>query len=74
MRDYKDFVEQLGEQDRTADRYHLTSASSAFSAGNKTFHSRNAAGEFALPLMRQTMELAIECKFVASLVTFLLKD
>lgn len=59
VREYKDFVEQLGEQDRTADMYHLTSASSAFSAGNKTFHSRDAAGEFALPLMRDTMEAII---------------
>ena len=59
VREYKDFVEQLGEQDRTADMYHLTSASSAFSAGRKTFHSRNAAGEFALPLMRETMEAII---------------
>ena len=57
--EYKDFVEQLGEQDHTAERYYLVSASSAFSAGNKKFYNRDARGDFALPLMRETMETII---------------
>ena len=59
IREYKEFVEQLGEQDRTADRYYLVSASGAFSEGKKKFYNRSPDGDFALPLMRETLQTII---------------
>ena len=56
IREYKEFVEQLGEQDRTANRYYLVSASGAFSEGKKKYYNRSPEGDFALPLMRETLQ------------------
>ena len=59
IHDYKDFVTQLGAQDRTADRWHLVSCADAFSSGQKKMYARSTGGDFILPMMRGTMQTII---------------
>ncbi|NDO40734.1 hypothetical protein FMM72_16220 [Anaerotruncus colihominis] len=59
IRDYKDYVAQLGEQDKTVDRWYLISCASAFSVGQKKMNARTSEGDFILPMMREAMQAII---------------
>ena len=55
VRDYNDFVEQLGEEDKKLNLYYLSGCWSAFGVGDKKMHNRTAEGDFILPMMREAM-------------------
>ena len=59
IRDYKDYVAQLGAQDKTVDRWYLSSCADAFSAGEKKMSARTSEGDFILPMMREAMQTII---------------
>ena len=57
--DYKDYIQQLGKQDKTVDRWYLASCADAFSAGHKKMYARASEGDFILPMMREAMRTII---------------
>ena len=59
INDYKDYVAQLGAQDKTVDRWYLSSCADAFSAGEKKMSARTSEGDFILPMMREAMQTII---------------
>lgn len=59
VRDYKDYVAQLGGQDKTIDRWYLISCADAFSVGHKKMSARTSEGDFILPMMRGAMQTII---------------
>ena len=59
IHDYKDYVAQLGAQDKTVDRWYLSSCADAFSAGEKKMSARTSEGDFILPMMREAMQTII---------------
>ena len=59
INDYKDYVTQLGEQDKTVDRWYLSSCADAFNVGQKKMHARTSEGDFILPMMREAMQTII---------------
>ena len=59
INDYKDYVTQLGAQDKTVDRWYLSSCADAFSAGEKKMSARTSEGDFILPMMREAMQTII---------------
>ena len=59
VRDYNDFVEQLGEEDKKLNLYYLSGCWSAFGVGDKKMHNRTAEGDFILPMMREAMNQII---------------
>ncbi len=59
INDYKDYVTQLGAQDKTVDRWYLSSCADAFSAGEKKMNARTSEGDFILPMMREAMQTII---------------
>jgi N12 class adenine-specific DNA methylase len=59
VNDYKNYVAQLGQQDKTVDRWYLVSCAGAFSAGHKKMHARTSEGDFILPMMREAMRTII---------------
>ena len=59
VRDYNDFVEQLGEEDKKLNLYYLSGCWGAFGAGDKKMHNRTAEGDFILPMMREAMNQII---------------
>ena len=59
VRDYNDFVEQLGEEDKKLNQYYLSSCWNAFGVGEKKMHTRVAQGDFILPMMREAMNTII---------------
>ena len=44
INDYKDYVTQLGQPDKTVDRWYLVSCADAFNAGKKKMHARTSEG------------------------------
>ncbi len=59
VRDYNDFVEQLGEEDKKLNLYYLSGCWGAFGVGDKKMHNRTAEGDFILPMMREAMNQII---------------
>ncbi len=59
INDYKDYVTQLGGQDKTVDRWYLSSCADAFNVGDKKMHARTSEGDFILPMMREAMQTII---------------
>lgn len=59
VRDYNDFVEQLGEEDKKLNLYYLSGCWGAFGVGDKKMHNRTAEGDFILPMMREAMNQVI---------------
>ena len=59
IRDYNDFVTQLGEEDKKLNQYYLSSCWNAFGVGEKKMHARVAEGDFILPMMREAMNTII---------------
>ncbi len=57
--DYKDFVQQIGEQDKLVDRWYPVSCASSFVIGDKKMHARVSEGDFILPMMRDAMQTII---------------
>ena len=57
--DYKDYVAQLGEPDKTVDRWYLVSCADSFSSGEKKMYARTSEGDFILPMMRDAMQTII---------------
>ena len=57
--DYKDYIQQLGKQNKTVDRWYLASCADAFSAGHKKMYARASEGDFILPMMREAMRTII---------------
>ena len=55
VRDYNDFQEQLGNNEDRLNTYVLVDCSSEFGIGNKVTYTRNAKGDYVLPIMRETM-------------------
>lgn len=59
VRDYNDFVEQLGEEDKKLNLYYLSGCWGAFGVGDKKMHNRTLEGDFILPMMREAMNQII---------------
>ena len=59
VRDYNDFVEQLGEEEKKLNLYYLSGCWGAFGVGDKKMHNRTAEGDFILPMMREAMSQII---------------
>lgn len=59
VRDYNDFVEQLGEEDKKLNLYYLSGCWGAFGVGDKKMHNRTSEGDFILPMMREAMNQII---------------
>ena len=59
VRDYNDFVEQLGEEGKKLNLYYLSGCWGAFGVGDKKMHNRTAEGDFILPMMREAMNQII---------------
>ena len=59
VRDYNDFVEQLGEEDKKLNLYYLSGCWGAFGVGDKKMHNRTAEGDFILPMMREAVNQII---------------
>ncbi|MBQ9720732.1 MAG: helicase, partial [Oscillospiraceae bacterium] len=51
VKEYKDFTEQIGEQDKLVDRWYLVSCGDAFSRGEKKMYARTGEGDYILPMM-----------------------
>lgn len=59
VRDYNDFVEQIGEDGKKLNLYYLSACWGAFGVGDKKMHARSAEGDFILPMMREAMHTII---------------
>ena len=53
--DYKDYIHQLHAQDKTVDRWYLSSCADAFTLGRKKMYARTSEGDYILPMMREAL-------------------
>ena len=57
--DYKDYIHQLHAQDKTVDRWYLSSCADAFTLGRKKMYARTSEGDYILPMMREALRTII---------------